>query len=152
MTKTREKIDKIAGGSLVIIMSAMVINVLWQVITRFMGIPSSFTDELARYLMIWLGVLGAAYASGKKLHVAIDLISQRVTDKRLVLVKRTVNLLIIAFCLFALVIGGVRLVVLTLQLGQTSPALQIPLGWVYVIIPISGLLVIYYKIYELKNP
>ena len=152
MTKTRKKIDQLAGGSLVIIMSAMVINVLWQVITRFLGIPSSFTDELARYLMIWLGVLGAAYASGKKLHVAIDLISQRVSKKRLLIVKKTVNLLIIAFCFFALVIGGIRLVVLTLQLGQTSPALQIPLGWVYVIIPISGLLVIYYKLYELKNP
>ena len=45
----------------------MVINVLWQIITRyFSASPSSFSDELARYLMIWLGLIGSAYVSGKK--------------------------------------------------------------------------------------
>ena len=58
----RSKIDKILGSTLAFIMAVMVINVLWQVFTRFIiGTPSSFTDELARYLMIWVGVLGAAY-------------------------------------------------------------------------------------------
>ena len=60
--KFRKKVDKILGTTLAIIMGVMVINVLWQVFTRFViGTPSSFTDELARYLMIWVGVLGAAY-------------------------------------------------------------------------------------------
>lgn len=52
----RNKIDKILGHTLSIIMGIMVLNVLWQVFTRFVvGTPSSFTDELARYLMIWVG-------------------------------------------------------------------------------------------------
>ena len=73
--KFRKKIDTILGISLAIIMGIMVVNVLWQVFTRFViGTPSSFTDELARYLMIWVGVLGAAYISGRKMHVAIDLL------------------------------------------------------------------------------
>ena len=55
--KYREKIDSFLAWTLVIIMSLMVINVLWQVFSRFiLGDPSSYTEELARYLMIWVGV------------------------------------------------------------------------------------------------
>ena len=61
----RKKIDKIVSNALIVIMAVMVLNVLWQVFTRYVvGAPSSFTDELARYLMIWVGVLGAAYVAG----------------------------------------------------------------------------------------
>ena len=147
----RKSIDRIIGTALSLIMAIMVINVLWQVITRFLGIPSSFTDELARYLMIWLGVLGAAYVSGKKMHVAIDLISTKLSTQGKKKVSILVSSLIALFSFFALVIGGVRLVYLTLVLGQSSPALQIPLGLVYSIIPISGLLIIYYKLNDIKN-
>lgn len=147
----RKSIDKIIGTALSLIMAIMAINVLWQVITRFLEIPSSFTDELARYLMIWLGVLGAAYVSGKKMHVAIDLISSKLSTQGKKKVSILVSGLIAMFSFFALVIGGVRLVYLTLVLGQSSPALQIPLGLVYSIIPISGLLIIYYKLNDIKN-
>ena len=58
MKQIRIQIDKIVERLLVLILSVMVINVLWQVFTRFFtSNPSSFTDELARYLMIWLGIL-----------------------------------------------------------------------------------------------
>ena len=62
--KLRAHIDSILEKILVVIMSMMVINVLWQVFSRYvLANPSSFTDELARYLMIWVGVLGAAYVA-----------------------------------------------------------------------------------------
>ena len=78
----REKIDKILGNALVIIMGTMVLNVLWQVFTRFVvGNPSSFTHELARNLMIWVGVLGSAYVSGTNMHVAIDVLPKRFSEK-----------------------------------------------------------------------
>lgn len=143
----RDKIDKYLGYALVLIMAVMVINVLWQVFSRYIiGTPSSFTDELSRYLMIWVGLLGAAYVSGKNMHVAIDIITpklQPATQKKL---RIFVLILIILFALFALVIGGFRLVYITYILGQHSPALQIPLSVVYMAIPLTGLLVIYFKI------
>jgi TRAP-type C4-dicarboxylate transport system permease small subunit len=145
----RKKIDKILGWILIIIMSAMVINVLWQVITRFLGIPSSFTDELARYLMIWLGILGAAYVAGKRMHVSIDLISTRLSEKGKRKLFVLVSMIVAVFSLLALVIGGIRLVYITFDLGQNSPALQIPLSLVYLVIPVSGILIIYYKISDI---
>lgn len=148
----RRTVDKILSNFLIIIMGAMVINVLWQVFTRFvMGAPSSFTDELARYLMIWLGVLGAAYVSGKNMHVAIDILPQRAsiaTQKKL---THIVAFIIMIFAFFALVIGGFRLVYITFVLDQQSAALQIPMALVYLCLPISGLLIIYYKISDLLN-
>ena len=71
--KFRKKIDRFVVLVLLIIMSSMVLTVLWQVFSRYvLENPSSFTEELARYLMIWLGVLGAAYVSGKNNHVSIN--------------------------------------------------------------------------------
>jgi TRAP-type C4-dicarboxylate transport system permease small subunit len=148
----RQKVDKILGIALIVIMSVMVVNVLWQVFTRFiLGTPSSFTDELARYLMIWLGILGAAYVSGRNMHVAIDVLPLRSSNAMQKRLKRIVYLSIIAFALFALVIGGLRLVYITYVLGQHSPALQIPLAFVYFAIPLSGLLIIYYKVSDILN-
>lgn len=150
--KLREKIDKLLGNMLILIMAVMVINVLWQVFTRFIvGVPSSFTDELARYLMIWIGILGAAYVSGKNMHVAIDVLQTKVSPKNQKKMKRIVYVIVIAFSLTAMVIGGFRLVYISYLLGQSSPALQIPLALVYMVIPVSGILIIYYKILDLLN-
>lgn len=146
----RSKIDSVLSKTLVLIMSVMVINVLWQVFTRYVtSDPSSFTDELARYLMIWIGVLGAAYVSGRNLHVAIDILPTRSSLKTQKKLKIIVTILVILFVLFAFVIGGSRLVYISYVLGQQSPALQLPLAVVYIIIPISGLLIMYYKISDL---
>jgi TRAP-type C4-dicarboxylate transport system permease small subunit len=148
--KLREKIDKILSNILIVIMAVMVINVLWQVFTRFIvGVPSSFTDELARYLMIWIGILGAAYVSGRNMHVAIDVLPTRASKANQKKIMRVVYIVIILFSITALVIGGFRLVYISYLLGQSSPALQIPLAFVYMVIPISGILIIYYKVSDL---
>lgn len=148
----RKKIDQILGSTLTIIMGLMVINVLWQVFSRFViKSPSSFTDELSRYLMIWLGILGAAYVSGRNMHVAIDVLPLKTgasTQKRL---RTVVIILVILFALAAMVAGGIRLVYISFLLGQKSPALQIPLAVVYAVIPMSGILIIYYKITDLLS-
>lgn len=148
----RKKIDRILGIILVVIMGIMVVNVLWQVISRFIvGSPSSFTDELARYLMIWIGVLGAAFVSGKKRHVAIELLPSRAGKRTQRRLRMLVAALVFAFALLAMVLGGSRLVYISYLLGQKSPALQIPLALVYMIIPLSGLLIAWYKWNDLTS-
>ncbi|WP_242204260.1 TRAP transporter small permease [Aestuariivivens insulae] len=148
----RKKVDRILGIVLATIMAVMVLNVLWQVFTRFIvGKPSPFTDELARYLMIWVGVLGAAYISGRRMHVAIDLLPARLNKEGQTRLKVLINWIIIVFCFFALVVGGLRLIYITFTLGQYSPALQVPLAVVYAVIPISGILIIYYKLSDIIN-
>jgi TRAP-type C4-dicarboxylate transport system permease small subunit len=137
-------------------MAAMTINVLWQVFSRFiLQNPSSFTEELARYMLIWIGLLGASYVSGQKMHLAIDLLSTKLKGKSKSLLEIVIQILVLLFSLFVMVVGGIRLVQITLTLNQISAALQIPLGYIYMVVPISGGLMVFYSIYyivhETKN-
>jgi TRAP-type C4-dicarboxylate transport system permease small subunit len=128
-------------------MSLLVIDVLWQVTSRYiLSSPSSFTDELAGFLLIWVSLFGAAYVTGKKEHLAIDLLLQKsnpVNRKRLELF---ILLTIFLFALFVLVIGGAWLVYSRFSLSVKSAALQLPLGYVYIVLPISGLIILFYTI------
>lgn len=142
-------INTILERALVFLMALMVINVLWQILSRYIpALPGSFTDELARYLLIWVGLLGAAYASGQHMHLALDLLPEKlkgVAKSRLFIF---INVLVGSFALLVMVIGGIRLMYITLYLGQTSAALGIPLGYVYMVLPLSGFLIIYYSIHH----
>lgn len=141
------------GGLCVFLMALIVIDVLWQVFSRYvLKSPSSYTEEIARYLLIWIGVLGAAYASGQQMHLSIDLLSPRLNEKNRIRLRVLINCLVIAFCFFIMVIGGGNLVYIDYILGQSSAALELPLWFVYLIIPASGILVIVYKVNELLNP
>ncbi len=135
---------------LALLMAVMLISVSWQVISRYLlGDASSFTDELARYLLIWVGTLGAAYASGQRMHLAIDLLPSRLKGRAKYRLAIFINVLIILFALTTFVIGGSRLVYITYTLGQTSAAMQLPLAYVYSILPFSGILIVYYKIRDI---
>lgn len=143
----KAKIDNTLGWFLAILLATMVADVLWGVFTRYaIGYQSSWTDELARFLMIWVGMLGAAYASGKNMHIAIDLLPQYLNDKNNKRLDIFISTTVILFVLGVFIIGGSRYVYISFTLGQTSPALRIPMGLVYLVFPISGILIIYYKI------
>ena len=152
MKQIRSQLDKIIELLLVSILSVMVINVLWQIITRyFSASPSSFSDELARYLMIWLGLMGSAYVSGKKEHVSIDYFLKKLNHKKRILLNRLIDFIILFFAFCVMIIGGGHLVFVTIKLEQLSPSLQIPLGFVYSVIPLSGLIIIFYQISNIKK-
>lgn len=148
----RNKIDKFLEAGLSILLAIMVFNVLWQVASRYLlNDPSTFTDELSRYLLIWLGLIGAAYASGKRAHVAIELLVRKLNDKQKQIHHKLVSLVIFLFSLVVLIIGGIRLVVISFDLGQTSSAMQLSLGYVYLAIPISGVMICYYAVCDIFN-
>jgi len=146
----KAKIDKALGFLLIILMVALVLDVVWQVAARYLvKTPSSFTDELARFLLIWVGLFGSAYALGKKRHLAIDLLPSKLTGKKKKNLLIFINALVILFAFSVLVIGGIRLVFITLSLNQISPALGIPLGYIYLSLPLSGLFMVYYGLHDI---
>ena len=145
----RATIDKIIGGVLIVLMSIITLDVLWGVFTRYvLGSQASWSEELARFLLIWIGVLGAAYASGQGMHLAIDLMKKESKGR----LSFLINFLIIAFAFCVMIIGGGRLIYITNVLEQLSPALRLPMSIVYAVIPLSGVLIIYYKISDLLSP
>ena len=153
MLQAKKIIDSVLGILLIVLMIVLVIDVVWQVLARYVAqAPTSFTDELARYLLIWVGLFGAAYALGKKRHLAIDLLITRLKGKSRINLNRLINILILGFAVFVMVIGGSRLVWITLTLKQISAALGVPLGVVYLAIPLSGALMIFYAVIDIIHP
>ncbi len=145
LERAKKTVDKLLEMALIILMGANVFNVLWQVFTRFvLRDPSSFTEELARFFLIWVGLLGASYAAGKKMHLAIDVLLQALKNKTKIWTDIIIQVFIFLFSFFVMVVGGLRLVTITLTLNQISAALRIKLGYVYLVLPISGLLIMFY--------
>ena len=145
----RDKINTYLGVFLTILMILMTLDVLWGVFTRYvLANQASWSEELARFLLIWIGILGAAYASGQKMHLAIDLLSPKLNDQNKKIIQLLIKGLIILFAFLVLVVGGSRLIYISHTLGQTSAALRLPMTIVYGVLPISGLLIIFYKLTE----
>lgn len=141
----RVKIDRALEIVLIVIMSILVMDVLWQVVSRYvLSSPSSFTDELAGFLLIWVGLLGAAYVAGKNEHLAIDLMLQRSGPARKKILNIIITISIVLFSFLVFVTGGIWLVYTRFVLEVKSAALEIPLGYVYLILPFSGLLIVYF--------
>ncbi len=143
----RQWVDRCLEYVLITLTALLTLDVLWQVFSRLvLPSPSSFTDELARFLFMWVGLLGAAYAAGKRLHLAIDLLATRLGAAGAQRLSRVVDAALLVFALLILELGGGRLVYITLTLNQLSPTMQVPLGYVYLSVPISGALCVYYAI------
>jgi TRAP-type C4-dicarboxylate transport system permease small subunit len=131
-------------------MALMVVVVTWQVVSRYaLGDPSQWSEEVARMLLIWVGLLGGVFAYRENAHLGIDLLHQKVgaTGKRRL--EMITHISCGLFALSVLVIGGGSLVQLTWELKQTTAALGIPMAWVYAVLPLSGALIVFYSITSL---
>lgn len=156
----RHKLDKALEQVLIFLMVLMVVDVVWQVSTRLLSrvlenyikiSPSTFTDELAGFLLIWLGLLGAAYASGKGQHLAIELLPNKLKERNRIKLDIFINGIIMLFALPVMLIGGSNLVYLTFLLEQKSASLGIPLGYIYTCVPLSGLFITLYSAFNIKE-
>ncbi|MBU2917905.1 MAG: TRAP-type C4-dicarboxylate transport system permease small subunit [Psychrosphaera sp.] len=142
MNSLLSKINHVLEKLLMLMMLAIVVTVSWQVFSRFiLGSPSSYTEELSRYLLIWIGVLGAAYAYKTKAHLGLDLFVEKLPAELKNYALVLIEILVLLFATLVMVYGGLSLMILTLELKQTSAALGLQMGWVYSVIPLSGMLI-----------
>ncbi len=150
MVAITQKITKVLEIFLILLMSAIVIDVTWQVVTRFiLQDPSSFTEELAGFLLIWIGLLGASYAIYTKAHLGIDILARKIDVNARKKLDVVIYSIVILFSFFILVVGGWRLVNITFTLNQISPSMGLPMGYVYIVLPLTGVLIIYYSIFHI---
>ncbi|MFZ4453973.1 TRAP transporter small permease [Salibacterium aidingense] len=128
----------------------MVAGAFWQVFTRYvLGDPSVYTEELLKFLLIWVALLGAAYAFSVNEHLAIVFLKNKWKDKKALALQWLIDGLVIAFCIAVLILGGWDLSNSTM--GQSTPILNIPMGWVYMILPISGCLIIFFQLVNMSE-
>ncbi len=143
----RNKIDRVLELILPVLLAFLVLDVLWQVASRYiLSSPSSVTDELAGFLLVWVGLLGSAYCYGQGEHLAVDLLLQRVGESAQSKFRFVINIVVAVFVTLVMVVGGSWLVYTRFYLGVTSPSLTLNLGYVYAVLPISGVLTLYYAV------
>lgn len=148
----RQKIDYLLERVLIFLLSILVIDVLWQVFSRYvLNSPSSFTDEMAGFLLIWVGLLGSAYVSGKNEHLAIDFFAKKYGASQEKALFYSVRILILLFAISVLLVGGIWLVYTRFLLEVNSSALSIPLGYVYLALPITGFLIVFYTGLDIRE-
>jgi len=148
LNRIKKVVDRTIAAFSVVVMVALVVCVVWQVFSRYvLNQPSTMTDELARFLMIWVGLLGAAYTVGAQRHLAIDLLAMTLSTQKQALLNVIINILIFLFSALVIVTGGLKLIDKTLATAQVSAAMQIPMGHVYLILPLCGSVMMFYALY-----
>jgi TRAP-type C4-dicarboxylate transport system permease small subunit len=146
-----EKIDKVLNSVMRAIMAfamlVLVVGGFWQVFSRFvLSNPSTFTDELLRYMLIWSGLIGSAYCFYKNEHLSLGLVKDRLQGKAKITLTIFNEVVILAFVFYIYIFGGMKLV--SVNIAQLSSVLRISMGLIYAVLPISGVFIIFGKIIQ----
>ena len=143
---------KILEWIMIVIFALLVLDVLFQVFSRYvLGTSFTWTEEFARFALIWMTILGAAYLNGKKEHLSMDFLYQKFSEPNKRKASILIEVIIFLFALVIMVIGGLNLVYTTLHLEQLSGTLRIPLGYVYAIMPFSGFLIMCFSVFHMAK-
>lgn len=147
-----DKTNRFLEIMLIAIFAVLVFDVLFQVFSRYiLNTSFSWTEELARFSLIWLSILGAAYLNAKREHLSMDFLYRKLSTSSKKKMSILIEVFIFLFALVVMVIGGMNLVYTTLHLGQLSGTLRIPLGYVYAIFPLCGVLIMCFSVYHISN-
>lgn len=147
LLKVKWVLDRILETLVAVTMATLLIVVVWQVFSRkVLNDPSPWTEELAIFLLIWVGLLGGSVALNRGAHLGIDFLVGKLSPRGRLYVEMISFGIVALFSFFVMVVGGITLVREILALGQTSPALGWKMGHVYLALPISGFFLTLYSI------
>lgn len=130
-------IEMTVGSFCVLLFAGMIVVSLLGVIFRYVMLsPFEWTEESARFLMLWLGFLGMNIALRKNQHIAIDFLGGRLHPRALMFIAYGVDVLVGLFLYFLLKQGYF----MTVRTIITTSTLNISMFWIYMAVPIGALL------------
>jgi TRAP-type C4-dicarboxylate transport system permease small subunit len=145
MIKVLNRIIEVLIAVLIVLMVA---GNFWQIFTRFvLNNAADWTEEFLRYALIWLTMLGVPYAYGKNQHIAIEFITNKFSVRGKAIDEIFIQILILLISVFVLIGGGIM--VTMNAVGQRSAALNLPMQFYYLGVPICGVLMIIYTVPKL---
>lgn len=150
MERIRKSLDRLLEVICCLILTVMVAVSCWQVISRYVvGRPSTITEELLRFMLVWISMLGMAYVAGKQQHISLTLLLDKVSARMRQWWMIVLQMTFIAFSMWILIIGGMKISAISML--QISPALGVPMGQVYYALPLSGVLIIIYSVLNILD-
>ena len=146
----RKGINLVLSFASALIFAAMVIIGTYQIVTRFVfNSPSTVSEELLTYSFTWMALLATAYVFGKQDHMRMAFLADKFSDKAQKALSIAAEVLIMLLAGAVMVYGGVTIVQLTMT--QSTASLGIPMGVVYIILPVSGILIVFYSILNIVD-
>ena len=145
METLRKGLDKVLEFVCCVLLGLMTIFATWQVASRYVfNKPSTVTEELVLICFVWMGLLGAAYVFGKQEHMRMSFLVDKLSEKNQEKMQLLAEVMVIIFAVLILIFGGLKLS--QLSMGQSSSSLQIPMGYIYLALPLSGIITVIYNV------
>ena len=134
-------LERIISYLVLVLLSLMVIIVFANVVSRYyLHFSLAWSEEVARFMLVWLVFLGSFLAYVNDEHLGLDILVKKFPPLLRKSVAIGVNLLVI-FALYAVMEGGYLMMIANFD--WLSSAAEIPQGYVYLIIPVScGLMIL----------
>lgn len=150
MKKFRGSLDRVLEAAMAALFGLMVVLGTYQILTRYLfNRPSTVSEELLTYLFGWLSLLASAYMFGKRGHMRMGFLADRAGDRGKRALETISQVLALGFAAVIMVYGGIKITSLTMS--QRTASLGIPMGYVYSIVPVAGLLIFVYSVMNLAE-
>ena len=123
-----------------LMLAAMLGLAIWQVTSRYiLKSPAIYTEETLRFVMIWMGLLGSVYAFGTGQHLQLVFLGEWLKERGRKIVATANGLIVMFFSLIIMLLGGIRMT--ASGMDQISPILNVKMGYVYAILPVSAVII-----------
>lgn len=131
-----------------LLFTVLVLAVVWQVVAReVIQNPSVWSEELARYVFVWLGFFGATLLFAERGHIAMDFLVRKLPTRLLRAALILVQLAIIGFIAVVFIWGGLRYA--EQSWTQSLSALPVTVGPMFLVMPFTGVLIIWFSVLHL---
>ncbi len=143
MEHIRTLLDRIIQAVCCLLFIVMVGVASWQVISRYvLNSPSTVSEAFLRCSLVWLSMIAIAYVAGRREHVSLTLLTDKLSGVWKATFDISIELLFIAFAAFVMIYGGLQATSNTMN--QVYPMLNIPKGIIYLSLPVSGTIIVAY--------
>lgn len=123
---------------------------LYQIITRYVfNSPSTISEELLTFAFTWMALLSASLVFGKREHMRMEFVANLFKGKAATTLSIISEVLVLIFSALVLVYGGIAITKLTTL--QVTASLGVPMSFIYIIVPISGVLTVLFNIMNLSE-
>ena len=149
MKKVEKVLDTVMRFLMALAMLTLLVFGTWQIFTRWiLGNPSTFTDELLRYVLIISGFIGSAYCFYRDEHLALTLVTDKAKGTFKVVLDVFIEICILFFVIYVFIFGGAKL---ASTATNVSSVMHIPMKSLYMIEPICGILIVLARILKYVN-
>ena len=143
--KIRKGMNTVVSTICIVLFAVMVVVGTYQIITRFVfNNPSTISEELLTYTFAWMAIFSSAYVFGKRDHMRMTFIADKLPKEQRKILEIVIELLIIAFAVIVLIYGGFTIMGLTMT--QKTASLGVMMGVIYAVVPICGILIAIYGV------